>query len=67
MGHMYLTVAVLAFMLLLASIWSHYIARQAWDEKERELALRRELSRHQHPSQFEDDWTPPHGMERPDE
>ena len=67
MGHMYLTVAVLAFILLLASILSHYMARQDWEEEQQMLAIRRELSRHQHPSQFEDDWTPPHGMERPDE
>ena len=66
MGHMYLTVAVLAFVLLLASVWSHHLARQAWDDEQSELAIRRELSRHQHPSQFEVDWTPPHGIERPE-
>ena len=66
MGHMYLTVAVLAFVLLLASIWSHHLARQAWDDEQSELAIRRELSRHQHPSMFEVDWTPPHGIERPE-
>ena len=66
MGHMYLAVAVLAFLLLLATIWSHHIARQAWDDEQSELAIRRELSRYQHPSMFEDDWTPPHGMERPE-
>ena len=66
MGHMYLTVAVLAFALLLASIWSHVFARQAWEDEQSDLALRRELSRYQHPSEFEVDWTPPHGIERPE-
>jgi hypothetical protein len=66
MGHMYLTVAVLAFVLVCASIWSHLIARRDWIEEQRDVALRRELSRFRHPSEFEVDWTPPHGTERPD-
>ena len=65
MGHMYLTVAVLAFILLLASILAHVFARQEWVEEQQMLAIRRELSRHKHPSQFDDDWTPPHGIGRP--
>ena len=64
---MVLTVVVLAFALVLASVWSHMFARQAWADEQSDLALKRELSRLQHPSLFEDDWTPPHGMERPDE
>ena len=67
MGHMYLAVAVLAFLLVLAAIWSHVFARQAWADEQSDLALRRELSRFQHPSEVEVDWTPPHGIERPDE
>ena len=67
MGQMYLAVAVLAFLLVCAAIWSHVFARQAWADEQSDLALKRELSRLQHPSEFEVDWTPPHGMERPDE
>ena len=66
MGYMWFAVAWLAFGLVVSIMLGRVLEMNARAEAESELALKRELSRIQHPSQFEVDWTPPHGMERPD-
>ena len=47
-------------------LWAMYTDRRDRYEVESHVELLRELSRHEHPSMFEDDdWTPPHGIGRP--
>ena len=50
----------------MSGLWAIYTDRRDRYEVESHVELLRELSRHEHPSMFEDDdWTPPHGIGRP--
>ena len=65
-GGLALVAAVCVFFGLLGVYGAVVVDRRAIADEQSDKALLRELSRHHHPSTFETDWTPPHGLERPE-